>query len=62
LNKWVFSRVFQAVWKPIRRVGKTAIRQGFLALEIRIFLEPAAAGQGEPDSTEWQSAGELLEV
>jgi hypothetical protein len=45
LNKWDFSRVFQGVGKPIRRLRKSAIRLPVPAREIRI-PHPAAAGRG----------------
>jgi hypothetical protein len=53
-----FSRRRQADSKGRQNCDSARI----FALEIRIFLAPAAAGRGGPDSIEWQSAGDLLEV
>jgi hypothetical protein len=53
---------FKASGRRFEGSAKLRFGKDFLPSKSGFFLEPAAAGQGGPDSTEWQSAGELLEV
>jgi peptidoglycan/LPS O-acetylase OafA/YrhL len=45
LNKWGFSRVFQGAGKPIRWLGKSAIRTVFFASTIRILSRGLQLGK-----------------
>ena len=53
---------FKASGSRFEGSAKLRFGKDSLPSKSALFLEPVAAGRGGPDSTEWQSGGELLEV